>query len=48
MKTTDANALPNDIEALKNMVLDMQSQLQTEQAEKSRLQQQLDYLREQW
>lgn len=48
MKTTDANALPNDIEALKNMVLDMQSQLQTEQAEKLRLQQQLDYLREQW
>lgn len=48
MKTTDANALPNDIEALKNMVLDMQSQLQKEQAEKSRLQQQLDYLREQW
>ena len=30
------------------MVLDMQSQLQTEQAEKSRLQHQLDYLREQW
>ena len=30
------------------MVLDMQSQLQTEQAEKSRLQQQLDYLIEQW
>jgi len=48
MKTSDANTLPDDVESLKKMLLDMQSQLQTEQAEKSRLQQQLDYLREQW
>ena len=46
MKTSDANTLPDDVESLKKIVLDMQSQLQTEQAEKSRLQHQLDYLRE--